>query len=217
MANQASSQSNPPSTATDTASKPAGTGSPIATISSKVDSKQQPPLVPKRPSHAPRSLSTSSKRVSVVESTAKPTEDNSVAPGALRRSLSIKLPIRVATDSFPPANRSRAQSLPQQSDPPSHQRHKSKRGSLSSIGERITAEVPAVSEEPRFLSPTPSIRSLSEQFLKERGLLNTEPVAETSSPEEIQHSLQDQVVKYLTTMSSPYVTLHPIVDLSKLT
>ncbi|KXH52319.1 hypothetical protein CNYM01_02135 [Colletotrichum nymphaeae SA-01] len=210
MANQATSQSKSPSTTSITEKNPAGTGSPIATISAKFDAKQQqPPPVPRRPNHASRSSSTSSKRISAVvapiEPSVKPSEDYSAAPGALRRSLSFKIPIRVATDNLSPANRSRAQSLPQehQSDDPSHQRHNPKRGSLSSIGEKPTAEAP---KEPQATSPTLSIKSLSEQFLKERGLLNSEPVDETSSPEELQHSLQDQVVRYLTTMSSPAKT-----------
>ncbi|KAF6802247.1 hypothetical protein CMUS01_15414 [Colletotrichum musicola] len=216
----------------------AGTGSQIVTISSKFETQQQQPI-PKRPGHAPRASSTSSKRLSVSAASiladntaatpAKPppsqaqttptsttplnSEDTSAAPGALRRSLSFKLPIRVSTDNnnlnFPPAaaNRSRASSLPQDSEPPVDRRRHSTQRSLSSILEanntNNTATTTKVLEVPQANSPKPSPKSPSKQFLLERGLLNPEELQEISSPEELQTSLQDQVVKYLTTMSSP--------------
>lgn len=214
----------------------AGTGSQIATISSKFETPQQQQPTPKRPGHAPRASSTSSKRLSAsilagntAATPAKPSpsqaqttptsttppnsEDNSAAPGALRRSLSFKLPIRVSTDNnnlnFPPAaaNRSRASSLPQDSEPTVDRRRHSTQRSLSSIVEaknpNNTATTTKVLEVPQADSPKPSPKSPSKQFLLERGLLNPEELQEISSPEELQTSLQDQVVKYLTTMSSP--------------
>ncbi|KAF6832642.1 hypothetical protein CPLU01_06038 [Colletotrichum plurivorum] len=213
----------------------AGTGSQIATISSKFEAPQQQQPTPKRLGHAPRASSTSSKRLSASAASiladntaatpAKPSpsqaqtptsttppnfEDTSAAPGALRRSLSFKLPIRVSTDNnnlnFPPAaaNRSRASSLPQDSEPPVDRRRHSTQRSLSSILEaNNTAITTKVLEVPQADSPKPSPKSPSKKFLLERGLLNPEELQEISSPEELQTSLQDQVVKYLTTMSSP--------------
>ncbi|KAF6789712.1 hypothetical protein CSOJ01_14711 [Colletotrichum sojae] len=217
----------------------AGTGSQIATISSKFETPQQQQPTPKRPGHAPRASSTSSKRLSASAASiladntaatpAKPSpsqaqttpfsttppnsEDTSAAPGALRRSLSFKLPIRVSTDNnnlnFPPAaaNRSRASSLPQDSEPTVDRRRHSTQRSLSSILEannpNNTVTTTQVLEVPQADSHKPSPKSPSKQFLLERGLLNPEELQEISSPEELQTSLQDQVVKYLTTMSSP--------------
>ncbi|KDN67992.1 hypothetical protein CSUB01_08881 [Colletotrichum sublineola] len=192
------------STETPKPKEPVGAGPPIAATSPQIES----PPIPKRPNPAPRSSSnTSLKRVSIAPKPADspvhpapPTDESSAAPGALRRSLSFKIPIRVATDNnFPPVNRSRAQSLPHQTQEPNalnHKRQNSKRGSLSSIGEnRPTPDL----DKPRAQSPIQSSESLSEQFLKERGLINSESSDEATSPEEV---LQDQVFKYLTTMSS---------------
>ncbi|KAL0934658.1 uncharacterized protein CTRU02_211457 [Colletotrichum truncatum] len=204
-----------------------GTGSPIATISSKFEpSQQQQQSTTKRPGYIPRASSTSSKRLSAsaasipAEAPANPSraqtstpppppsEDNSVAPGALRRSLSFKLPIRVSTDNnnFPPsnANRSRASSLPQESEPPVDKRRHSTQRSLASLTSIIENNtVPKDLAVPQATSPKPSPKSPSKQFLLERGLLNPDELDVSNSPEELQVSLQDQVVKFLTTMSSP--------------
>ncbi|KAF9878336.1 hypothetical protein CkaCkLH20_04374 [Colletotrichum karsti] len=203
----------------------AGTGSPIATISSKSEPPQQQPTL-KRPSNAPRASSKSSKRLSgsaasiPVETPAKPSptqtptptppppEDSSVAPGALRRSLSFKLPIRVSTGDSSPllanTNRNRSSSLPQESQSPVDKKRHSVQRSLSSLTSIVETNALAKDlEVPSANSPKPSPKSPSKQFLLERGLLNPEELDESSSPEELQHSLQDQVVRFLTTMSSP--------------
>ncbi|KAF0318171.1 hypothetical protein GQ607_014539 [Colletotrichum asianum] len=233
MAKQADQpqQSQPLNTATEQHKnqKSVGTGSPIATISSKFElpPQQQQPPIPKRPGHATRASSTSSKRLSAsaasipAETPAKPApsqtptptppppEDSSAAPGALRRSLSFKLPIRVSTDNnnFPPANngnRSRASSLPQESESPVDKKRHYVQRSLSSLTSIVEANNASKDlEVPQAKSPKPSPKSPSKQFLLERGLLNPEELDEASSPEELQTSLQDQVVRFLTTMSSP--------------
>jgi hypothetical protein len=109
----------------------------------------------------------------------------------------------VSTDSsqFPSQNRARAQSLPQQAEaqPPSSRRH-SKRFSLISIGELAPAQTPPL-EDSRSSSPTLSAKSLEEQFLLDRGLILSESVDESKTEEELQSSLQERVVKYLTNIN----------------
>ncbi|KAH6686448.1 hypothetical protein F5X68DRAFT_262226 [Plectosphaerella plurivora] len=184
-------------------SKSLGAGSPPTTNSSIPQPTSQPEH------HTPRSnlKRRSTNPLTTALPLQPPASSSSPSPSPLRRSLSFKVPIRISTDSspFPSQNRARAQSLPQaaEAQPPSSSRRHSKRFSLISIGELTTAQFPL--EDSRSSSPTLSQKSLEEQFLLDRGLNPSELADDSKTAEELQNSLQERVVKYLTSvnMSSP--------------
>lgn len=116
----------------------------------------------------------------------------------IRRSLSFQIPLKVSTDSsrFAPS-RSRARSLPPEHDKkPPVTAHSRGRYSLSAI-----SQSPLTTSKPIYVAESSSSvdeTTPTEQFLQARGLPTTEPQDQSSV-----EAAREQVVKYLTTMSTP--------------
>ncbi|KAK0391924.1 hypothetical protein NLU13_1422 [Sarocladium strictum] len=120
----------------------------------------------------------------------------------IRRSLSFQIPLRVSTDSsrFTPT-RSRAHSLPPESDqkpPPAAPQQRDRVYSQS-----VISQSPLATSKPIFVGDSSSSAATdettpTEQFLQARGLPTTVPQDQFSV-----EAIQEQVTRYLTTMSAP--------------